>query len=464
MMLLGGILVVSAFAQKPSGSDGNENGTHPTMPAKAAVWVDTLKDIYGHMDYKTAAYDDLNEMWIITDSYLVRNVFNRLLNGGAITHDGLTLDEAATARVLDEIYDGSVRFRVTRRAIDDEIDALELVGSSMNVDAVRDWVHILDLLETDTYSQVKQKDYSHSDITKQQYDSAPRSSFDIYLNAFNPEIMLWHSGAEQNGEKEHYTVSAFGCLGNDALDLPFWFKSSMVAGLQLNYQDKPTFFDRKYEKYTIQVGIEQSINFSTLKGDDPSPNSLLKDRKLQGSGTNVYLGGTLVPSLSWPGKGSYLELALQASLAIEEKEKYQSTVPDTFYSIRNYIGLSGKLKHINGLFDLGAGVTWHDVSHYACRVPREKTLERIGPIQNNFLPFVEVGISQDGTLLQYGVSAQLNYDVSRGYGFYVIKSSLVLNNCVGIDLRYFKALRSDNLPTWHYGDYIAVSPVIRINY
>ena len=154
---------------------------------------------------------------------------------------------------------------------------------------------------------------------------------------------------------------------------------------------------------------------------------------------------------------------VEGSVALHEKKLYAASIPDTFYTVRNYLTLAAYLKHA-GLFNFGAGITWHDIHQVLHFTPEGEPLRRVGPTTNNLLPFVEVGISQDGSLLQYGITTQVNYSPTENYGYFVVRTSLMLSNTVGIDLRYFKAIRSDGLPPWQYDNYIAISPVIRINF
>jgi hypothetical protein len=159
----------------------------------------------------------------------------------------------------------------------------------------------------------------------------------------------------------------------------------------------------------------------------------------------------------------HLQFNLEVALALQHKERYAADIPDTFYSIRNYATFSVYLQHA-GLFNFGAGLSWHDLYHLSRVTAPGQPAFLIEPSSNNILPFLEIGISQEGEFLQYALSTQMNYNATLGYGFFIVKSLFMISNTVGIDLRYFKAVRTGNLPPWQYDSFIVLSPVIRINY
>ena len=45
----------------------------------------------------------------------------------------------------------------------------------------------------------------------------------------------------------------------------------------------------------------------------------------------------------------------------------------------------------------------------------------------------------------------------------MVKPVLMISNILGIEVTYFKAIRSSRLPGWHYDSYLTFAPVLRIN-
>ena len=93
-------------------------------------------------------------------------------------------------------------------------------------------------------------------------------------------------------------------MGDDYLDLPFWFQGTVVAGLRLGYIDNTSILglDRDYSLYSLSVGAESPANFSVIGWENQPANSPIKQRKVQGSGTGFYLKATFTP---WSRTESY---------------------------------------------------------------------------------------------------------------------------------------------------------------
>ena len=97
----------------------------------------------------------------------------------------------------------------------------------------------------------------------------------------------------------------------------------------------------------------------------------------------------------------FIRMNLELSVAIEDKKAFSPRLPETFYSIRNYVSLMAEVRRL-GIFNLGAGLTWHDIHHFS-RDRVDNHAERIDPTRNNVLASLECGIAQDGGVLQYDI-------------------------------------------------------------
>ena len=423
----------------------------------------TLDDyllIYKGLEKKTEMF--AKEHWTISDQHVISEVLFELVNFQGEGDMNLNKIRHESDAFVKKNEQGLLRIECRKRSHDDEIEKMdfyEMGNDSQPVASLSDYAFIRTVLGSTTYAKVRSNPTTH-------FDSRQGLAFDLYFHAMNPDIMLWSTLPDSS---RYYRVSAFGRLGDDYLDLPFWFQGTVVTGLRLAYVDNTSILDldRDYTYYSLAVGVESPVNFSVVGGDDMPGNSPFKSRKIEGSGTGLYMKATFTPwsklNLITKNYQEQLQFVAEGSVALQEKKLYAGSIPDTFYSVRNYLTLAAYLKHVS-VFNFGAGITWHDVQHIYHYTPENEPLRRVEPSTNNFLPFLEVGISQDGSLLQYAITTQVNYSLTDNYGFFVVRSMFMLSNIFGFDLRYFKAIRSQGLPPWQYDNYLAISPIIRINF
>ncbi len=443
LALMFGLLSSTAFGQRPD-----------------TLTVDDYVAIYKSLEKNTDMFT--KEHWTVRDQQLISEVLFELVNFQGEGDKDLNRIRREAASYIKKNDDGLLRIECRKRSHDDEIERLEFYAmgaDSLPLASLTDYAYIRTLLGPTTYAKVRSNPTTH-------FDSHQGEAFDLYFHAMNPEMMLWSTLPDSS---RCYRLSAFGRMGDDYLDLPFWFQGTVVAGIRLAYIDNTSILslDRDYTLYSLSIGGELPANFSVIGMENQPANSPFKQRKVEGSGTGMYLKATYTPwakpNLITQNYQEQLQFVVEGSVALQEKKLYHPSIPDTFYSVRNYLTLAAYLKHA-GLFNFGAGISWHDVQHILRYTPENEPLRRIEPTTNNLLPFLEVGISQDGSLLQYGITTQVNYSPTDNYGFFVVRTSLVLSNTVGLDVRYFKALRRDGLPAWQYDNYLAISPVIRINF
>ncbi|MGA9120593.1 MAG: hypothetical protein WB699_14610 [Bacteroidota bacterium] len=438
-----GLFPARVFAQRPD-----------------TLTLDDYQAIYKGLEKRTDMFE--KERWTISDQSLISDVLFQLVNFQGEGDRDLNTIRRGSESFIKKNREGLLRIECIKRSHDDEIERLdfyEMGGTGQPLVSLSDYANIREVLGSTTYAKVRTNPTTH-------FDSRQGIAYDLYFHALNPEIMLWSTSPDSS---HCYRVSAFGRLGDDYLDLPFWFKGTIVSGLRLAYVDNTSLLDldRDYTLYGLSVGVESPINFSVQTQEQQSGNSPFKSRKVEGSGTGFYLKASYTPwsrmNIITQNFQEQIQFVVEGSVALQEKKLYAWSIPDSFYSVRNYVTLAAYLKHVS-LFNFGAGITWHDVHHVYHYTPPDEPLRRLGPSTNNVLPFLEVGISEDGSLLQYAITTQLNYSVNENYGFFVVRSMLMLSNTIGIDLRYFKAIRTSGLPVWQYDNYLAISPVFRVNF
>jgi hypothetical protein len=418
-----------------------------------------LDSIYKQLvEYNTD--NDPFEEWAVTDDRVIREVLSRILNSGRIWIPGPDQHPMMQTKI-DPL---NVRIVCRKRLKVDEVEEMRLSYDSSGVRrdlAIRDFVLIRDILGDEMYQVVKDLHKKDRDGSKHLYRT------DLYLHPLRPSLQVFGSDSRHSNSADYYAVSLFGRLGNDALDLPFWYRGTMIGGLSLTHMgDLPENVDPDYSLYRIRLGVEEPVNFSFPSSSQPSENSLFKDRRLEGSGTSVYLQGSYAPWSDVPFLGidtaGYVRLNAELCVAIEDRDKFSPRVPETFYSIRNYVSLLAEVRRL-GLFNLGAGLAWHDVHHFSKNLV-DGRVSRIDPTTNNILASIEVGIAEEGSILQYDIKTSLHFSLTEGYGYLMVKPVFMISNILGIEVTYSKAIRASHLPVWHYDSYLVFAPFLRINF
>jgi len=396
------------------------------------------------------------EEWSVTDLRVIREILYQVRNSDRIP-------ESASAAL--PLTAEQVEVVCQKRLFDEEIERLHLCFESpagRDTVAIQDFVLIRGVLGHHLYEMVK--DFRGTGKDDFEKDLARVS--DLYLNPLRPSIQLWST--QPRSASSFYALSIFGRLGNDALDLPFWYRGTMIGGVAVTHIDRPSAVrDPEYALYKIRAGVEQPINFSVPQSGTPSPNSVFRNRRLEGSGTAVFLNGSYAPWTDVPFLGidtaGFIRLSLELSVATEEKEHFSPRLPQTFYSIRNYAAFLAEVRNL-GIFNLGAGLAWHDLYHYSRIELPDNRPSLLEPSVNNVLASLELGIGETGGLLQYDIKTAVHFSVTDGYGFLLVKPVVMISNVFGIEVSYFMALRSSKLPPWHYDKYFVFTPVVRINF
>jgi hypothetical protein len=397
------------------------------------------------------------ETWSVTDVRVIREILYQVRNSGQISHMETSVLPSDAEKVEVICH---------KRLGDNEIEELHLccaVAGGRDTLVVRDAVLLRNLLGDQLYVTAR----SLRGTGEDRFDGDLARMTDLYLNPLRPMILLWST--QPRSAATYYALSGFGRLGNDALDLPFWFRGSMIGGLSLSHIDRPSAVrDPDFAHYRVRFGIEEPINFSVphLSSTQLSENSLFRDRRLEGSGSAVYLQGSYAPWTNVPFLGidtaGFIRLNAEMSVAIEDKDTFSPRLPENFYSIRNYVSLLAEVRRL-GIFNLGAGLAWHDLHHFS-RDKADNHASRVEPTRNNLLTSLECGIAEDGGVLQYDIKAGLHFSVTEGYGYLMVKAVLMISNIFGVEVTYFKSIRSSRVPVWHYDSYLAFAPILRINF
>lgn len=396
------------------------------------------------------------ETWSVTDVRVIRELLYQIRNSDRLAR-------AMTSRLPSVAEE--VEVICHKRLTDDEIEELMLCfgnGASRDTVKLRDFVLIRRVLGDQLYTSVR----SLRGTGEDRFDRDLARVTDIYLHPLRPTIQLWST--QPRSAATYHALALFGRLGNDALDLPFWFRGTMIGGLSLSHIERPSSVrDPDYAHYRVRFGIEEPVNFSVPASTTaPTENSLFKDRRLEGSGTAVYLQASYAPWTDVPFLGidtaGFIRLNMEMSVAIEDKGHFSPRLPETFHSIRNYVAFLAEVRRL-GIFNLGAGLALHDIHHFS-RDPVDNHASRIDPTRNNLLASVEFGIAEEGGVLQYDIKTALHYSLTEGYGYLMVKPVLMITNIIGIEVTYFKGIRSSRLPAWHYDSYLVFAPILRINF
>lgn len=396
------------------------------------------------------------EEWSVTDVRVIREVLYQVRNSGRIPES----EYAALPQRAEQ-----VEVVCEKRLFDDEVERLMLcfeTPAGRDTVTVQDFVLIRGVLGQNLYEMVK----GFRGTGKDDFEKDLARVSDLYLNPLRPSIQIWST--QPRSASSYYALSLFGRLGNDALDLPFWYRGTMIGGVAVTHINRPSAVrDPEYALYRIRAGVEQPVNFSVPQSGTPSTNSVFRERRVEGSGTAIYLSGSYAPWTDVPFLGidtaGFIRLNLELSVATEEREHFSPRLPPAFYSIRNYAAFLAEVRNL-GIFNLGAGLAWHDLHHYSRVELPDNRPSLLEPSVNNILASLECGIGEAGGLLQYDIKMALHFSLTGGYGFLLVKPVVMISNVIGIEVSYFMALRSSKLPPWHYDKYFVFTPVVRINF
>ncbi len=451
--------------------------------------VDRAKIIYSNLEYNTTAYNDLKQIWTITDPTFIRQVFSKLLLSNAIKLNGKSIDRKQIESTIQDLYDGRVYIELKRRYFDDEIEQLrfftentsrnslvvvkdengedkEILVKKYFFDPIKDPIHIKNIVGEKIYEVLKRKQYHFTDLSKLEFDTQEGYNYDIYMSLFNPYLMFYKFTTNQRNK---FLVSFFGNWGEDHLSLPGWYGQDYIMGVRLRYIDS-LFSKDQYDAYQVDIGIGNSVMQPTIESS--------KDefgKRLYRTGYNFYLKVSGNPLKMWRKdlKKLYLSMTLNLSVTEFNATEYNIDYFSTFYSMRNYFILFGKWMDLANLSDfgnlsVGGGYATHDINHYFLDPAFVKMQELNTNVENGFEHWIyaDANIANYAGVIQHDFGLNLNLQVSEGYGYFGFRTKLMLSDILGIDFRYIKSFMfsDDQLPFHRLDSYVVVSPIIRINY
>lgn len=429
-----------------------------------------LKRVYTNLERKSEGYNDLKDIWLITDPALIREVFNQLVRHNAVYVDSERVEDFGKISKISKIIENNrIEIKCISRFFDDEIEFMQfinddqknLMASNAVLDPYRDWVTIRNMVGKEAYEKLKKKRYSYNSLKKDFYQTYTSYYFDLNFSAFDPDFMFWNTTSNAT---DKYLVSAFGKWGNNNIPKPGWYYSDYIAGLKVTYLDSLT-NDKDDHAYSVALGGSFPVREITTDN-----RTLFKKRGITNSSSNIYFMLSGNPLLIFTKSWRYFHLSFEGYLNIADKNEFDYNFEETalFYSIKNYATVSLTQKNIADVFDfgnlyLGAGMSYHDIYRFLY-IKDDELLQQFGTNKQYTIPFGEIGITKDGGLFQHSVIFQTSYNTQEKYGYWGLRAQLSMRNSIGIDIRYSAAFNRSRLPFWHQDSYLVVSPFIRINY
>jgi hypothetical protein len=209
------------------------------------------------------------EEWSVTDVRVIREILYQVRNSNRLPESAY----ATLPHVAEE-----VEVICQKRLFDDELERLLLcyrTGRGRDTAEVQDYVLIRSVLGGELYDMVKGLRGSGKD----DFEKDLARVTDLYLHPLRPSLQIWST--QPRGAASYHSVALFGRLGNDALDVPLWYRGTMLGGVSLTYIDRPSGVrDPDYASYRVGVGIEEPINFCAAAIPSIS-NAMFRDRRLE---------------------------------------------------------------------------------------------------------------------------------------------------------------------------------------
>ncbi len=438
--------------------------------------IDRIKKIYHNLEYNTIAFNDLKNIWDITDPLFVREIFNRMVVANALKVDGKKPSKKYVEQKAKDIYEGKVFVELRRRYYDNEIEVMRFFTESKldstkkdsvrNIyffDPIKDNIQIREILGDKLYNNLKSQFYAFNDLTKTYYDNKDAYDFDINMNITDPELMFLSLTTTYRNK---YLFSFVGRWGNDYILIPGWYYPNYIAGVKLTYIDY-LINSEPYRTYSFEAGLgftahQPEFEFSPLTGG-----------KLYSTGSNLYFKfeGNPLNLIIDNAKNYNFELYTSFAVTQYPATYFKLGYISKFYSTRNYFAIVGHYNNIFNVMDLGwfnasVGITGFDIYNYLYN-PKYSNLIDLDPDKPKFkynLNF-EASLSNAPGLLQYKAAFQWNINVNDGYTYFGVKTRIMLGNTIGFDFKFYSGYAlSGNLPYYRQKSYLVFSPIIRINY
>jgi hypothetical protein len=424
--------------------------------------------------YKT---DDLKKpIWKINDLDLIIEIIEELNNKKELkTYDGNIKD---TCNVIGDdelnklwtiVHKNDLKIICRQRYYDNQIEHIEfLVNGDIKLKPLNDWILIREALSEPKYEKIKQKNYSYTNYTKENFNTS-NDTFYVMCSAISSEAILSSLDLDTKG-----LFSAYYQMGCDNINLPSWYKGSINFGLKyklLPYRGRNNI---NYERFSIALGWDGPLNFSIQNNSVPGfMESMFKERLLRSTSDNLFLGLSFSPSdddpapFSWLATDSrdneFIQLHAEASFPIYESDV---SIPNrdisSFYSIRGHFSANGTICNLMNFFNIGASFSYFQLYNYS-KITDVYRPSILGS-KKHYLIGIEPAISREDMPIAYYISPQINFDLSDGQNFFVLKSQIMFFNFFGVEFKYLESLNKKKTAPWQYDNYIIISPIIRINY
>ena len=446
-----------------------------TMPTLAqdidSLNIAELKNTYDNLEYNTLAYNDLKETWDITDPLLLIKLFNRFVVSNAIYLNDEEISKVELTQKLNEIFNNDVIAQIRKRFYDNEIDFFAFIRkSSVNqnnpnylLDPVTDGFYLRKILGSQLYEKIKERDYYSIDLTKDLNASKYGYCYDIYLDLFDPHLMFWSTTSKRNNK---YLVSLWGKWGQNYIFLPGWYFNDYVVGLNICYLDNLL----NNQEYNFNVSFGTGFQASRPIAKPTSSQGILRS-----SGNSLFgkFAGQPFKNLIKNWKHFFLDIEGQFTFNQLDASNYNLSEGSVFSSVRNYWVAKIEQKEIFdgtnfGHINISVGISAYDSYKYQISSIDQQPIEikyNDGHGLFQHFGFCELGIENQGNLLQYSISCLWGSDIEYKYNYFGFETRIMLSNTLGFD---FKTMFSPdvNLKNMPYREqsYVVFSPIIRINY
>jgi len=435
--------------------------------------IGELNTIYSNLEYNTIAFDDLKNKWFINDPGFIRELFNKFAVKNAFRINGQPADVQVVMEKANAVFDGEVIVDLRRRYYDEEfeyfafisIDESDKVKPTPLFDPIEDGFFLKEIIGPRLYDKMQEQSYFFSDVTKEVYESKYGYYFDINLNMLNPELMFWST---TSGVRNKYLLSLFGQWGFDKVFLPGWFAPEYVGGLSLTYYDA---LGGDPSKYTYKLSVGTGVNVSKPFISD------LPTLPLYKSGSSAYfkISGDMLKHITEELENFYFEIEGFITYSDYKYKEYGIfSANRDFVAVKNYFNVGIEYREITNMFDFGQlyagmGISSHDL--HKLRIDQAtKSVVDLETIDDfdKFKHFVNfnVGIVNDGGLIQHDIKVLGGYNVIDGWGYYGAAVKAMVSSTFGFEV---KVMNNFGIGTKTYdarwrGDYIVFSPILKINY
>jgi hypothetical protein len=410
--------------------------------------------------FGTPFYRDVQTTWKITDPNLIREILHQLdINGYLIREnkDEARGSEGLLNSLVRKVDESQIDIFCREKYLNDNLEIIEIsTDGGLRLEPLTDPAEMRKALSDTTYNKIIKKDYAYINLTKQDYYSN-RSGY-ITLDILHSEFVL---GSIENPSDNSEIFSLFYRLDYDNINLPSWYKGSIVAGIKYRLVPvkEPNIFN--YEKFSLALGWESPLDFSSSNDFIPDfMRNMFRDKLLISTTDNIFIGA----SYAFPDiDGEFLQLNAEVAFPIYKRSKESLPLSniENFYSVKNHWSVGGRVCNMENLFNIGGSFSGFWLYQYS-NIASEALVTL--KAKHHYLISLEPAITNENMPIYYSISPQLNLDLVNGQKFFVFKSQLMLFRSFGIDFKYFKSLNGNKTVPWHYNDYVVISPVIRINF